>query len=187
VVAYLTDFDEARRNRERIELLRKQEQQTAQQQSINKIPIIPIAETISKFVLKNKPKPIQHTNYHKLFSKPERHCENCNKPINPRPCRIKQGRGNYCKECYNKLFPPPTYKITNLQRRYVEAMCRPPCYFIDKGMSREQAIIVCKGFYERLSIKQLSLAQVKALELDVADYPPMPEDIKKIIFKGEDK
>jgi hypothetical protein len=51
-------------------------------------------------------------------------------------------------------------------------------------MNREQAIIACKSFLERPP-EQITIDQVIALELDVADYPPIPEDIKKIIFDGE--
>lgn len=34
-------------------------------------------------------------------------CEECGKDFYCPPSRLAQGRGHYCKKCYNKKFPPP--------------------------------------------------------------------------------
>lgn len=39
---------------------------------------------------------------------PDQYCKECGKAIDVRPYRRKQGGGNYCRECSEKLFKPPT-------------------------------------------------------------------------------
>lgn len=38
---------------------------------------------------------------------PQRYCKGCNQAIYPRPYRVREGGGNYCRRCFNELFCPP--------------------------------------------------------------------------------
>jgi hypothetical protein len=73
-----------------------------------------------------------------------------------------------------------------MQRRMIEAMCKPLCAFINNGMAEDKVLLVCRSFYGwyKSHPDYVTPQMVSDLESDVARYPPMPEYIRRIIFNN---
>lgn len=74
-------------------------------------PIVNITDEMTKLLPKVK---IVHSDIIKPkkqhWNTPDYFCIECGIKIKPRNYRVDKGEGNYCKSCFNKLFPPPIRK-----------------------------------------------------------------------------
>jgi len=79
---------------------------------------------------------------------------------------------------------------SDLQKRWIEAMCRITCALIsDGGISQSQAELICREFYRRPPARGRGhvglVLKVKSLEAKAAQGPPIPAELRARL-EGED-
>lgn len=73
----------------------------------------------------------------------------------------------------------------NLQRRWIEAMCRITCSLISgNGLTAREALLACKGFHQHPPAKP-KIKTVKALEFEAKQMQQIPEYIRAALDDAE--